>query len=459
MSTAASAPGLRPEELRAALLSVLDFATRAGATAADAVLVQEAAFSAGVRLGEIEKLTDAREKRLGLRVFVGERSALAATADLTRGGLARCAEDTVALARVTQPDPAQGLPERGALASEAPDLDLYDDAAAAPSPEDALARARAAEAAALGSDARLTNSEGAEFSQTAATVAYASTLGFDGGYRSSAFDLSVQPVAETDGHMQRDYWYSRARHLERLDDPIEVGRRAAIRTLRRLGGRRVPTQEAPVVFEAEVAASLLRHLAGAVVGQSLYRGTSFLLGRLGEVIASPLVTIVDDGRRVGGHGSRPFDAEGLATRRTTVVEEGRLTSYLLDTYSARRLGLASTGNAARAVGDAPSAAPTNFYLAAGTASAESIIASIDRGLLVTELIGFGVNPVTGDYSRGATGLWIEHGEIAYPVEEITIAGSLLEMFRDIEMVGDDLVFRGSVASPTLKIRRMTIAGT
>lgn len=453
-----AATGLRPEKLRAALLSILDFATHAGATAADAVLVQQASFSAGVRLGEIEKLTDAREKRLGIRVFVGERSALAATADLTRGGLARCATDTVALARVTQPDPQHGLPERGALATEAPDLDLYDDAAAVPAPENAIARAREAEAAALGSDPRLSNSEGAEFSQTAATIAYASTLGFDGGYRSSIFHLGVEPVAVSDGRMQRDHWYARARHLSRLDDAAEIGRKAAARTLRRLGGRRVPTQEAPVVFEAEVAASLLRHLASAVVGQSLYRGTSFLLGKLGERVAAPLVTVVDDGRMPGGHGSRPFDAEGLPTRRTTVIEQGRLASYLLDTYSARRLGLASTGNAARSVGDAPSAAPTNLYLAAGDTSPDEIIASVDRGLLVTELIGFGVNPVTGDYSRGAAGLWIEHGEITHAVEEITIAGNLLEMFRDIELVGSDLEFRGSVAAPTLKISRMTIAG-
>ncbi len=455
----ASTGGLRPEEMRAALLSVLDFASRAGATAADAVLVQQSAFAAGVRLGEIEKLTDAREKRLGLRVFVAERCALAATADLTRGGLARCADDTVALARVTQPDPAHGLPDRAALASEAPDLDLYDEAAATPSPEDALARARAAEGAALACDPRLSNSEGAEFSQSGATIAYASTLGFDGGYRSSSFNLAVEPVAVAGASMQRDYWYAHARHLDRLDDAAEVGRRAAARALRRLGARRIPTQEAPIVFEAEVAASLLRHLAGAVVGQSLYRGTSYLLGRLGEIVASPLVTVIDDGRMPGGHGSRPFDAEGLPTRRTAVITEGRLTSYLFDTYSARRLGAVSTGNAARAVGDAPSAAPTNLYLAAGTTAVADILASVDRGLLVTELIGFGVNPVTGDYSRGAAGLWIEHGEIAYPVEEITIAGNLLDMFRDIEMVGDDLEFRGSVVAPTLKVARMTIAGS
>jgi PmbA protein len=258
--------------------------------------------------------------------------------------------------------------------------------------------------------------------------------------------------------MQRDFWFARARHRSDLEEPAAVGRRAAERTLRRLGARKVRTQEAPVVFEPEVAVSLLRHLAGAVTGQNLYRGNSFLLGRLGDTIASEAVTVVDDGRVRRGHGSRPFDAEGLPTRRTVVIDRGRLASYLLDTYSARRLALASTGNASRSAGEAPSAAATNLFLQAGTHSAAEIIGSVDRGLLVTELIGFGVNPVTGDYSRGAAGLWIEHGEIAHPVEEITIAGNLLDMLRDVEMVGNDLVFRGSVAAPTVKIGRMTIAG-
>jgi len=452
-------PGpLCADDLRAVALEVLDLATRAGATAADAVAVQHAAFSAGVRLGALEKLSDARQKRLGLRVCVGERTAVAATADLTRDGLAHLATDAVALARATQPDPANGLPVRTALATETPDLDLYDATAETPSPDAALERARAAEVAALESDPRLTNSEGAEFSQDAATIAYASTLGFNAAYRSSSFHLGVEPVATSDGRMQRDYWYARARHLDRLEEPVAIGKRAAARTLRRLGARRLPTQEAPVVFEAEVAASLLRHIAAAVVGQSLYRGTSFLLGKLGEMVAAPLVTVVDDGRLPAGHGSRPFDAEGLPTRRTVVIEGGRLTSYLLDTYAARRLGLVATGNAARAVGEAPSAAPTNLYLEAGSHTPEAIIATLDRGLIVTELIGFGVNGVTGDYSRGAAGLWVEHGEIVHPVEEVTIAGNLLDMFRDIELVGNDLLFRGSVAAPTLKVRRMTIAG-
>jgi PmbA protein len=446
------------EEMRSTLLAVLEHATRAGAAAADAVMVESSAFAAGVRLGAVEKLTHARERRLGLRVFAGASSAITATADLSRGGLERFAADAVALARVTAPDPLAGLPEPTALATDTPELDLYDDAAATPNPEQALAQARAAEGAALAADPRLSNSEGAEFSQDASTVGYASTLGFTGSYRRSSFHLGVEPVATHEGTMQRDFWYARARHLARLEDPIAIGQRAAARTLRRLGARRVKTQEAPVVFESTVAVSLLGHLAGALTGQSLYRGTSFLLGRLGDTIAAPRMTVVDDGRLLCGHGSRPFDAEGLPTRRTMVIDRGVLQSYLLDTYSAKRLDLASTGNAARAIGDAPSASPTNFYLEAGTDSPEAIIASIDRGLLVTELIGFGVNPVTGDYSRGAAGLWIEHGEIVHPVEEITIAGNLLDMFRAIEMVGNDLEFRGSIAAPTLKISHMTIAG-
>ena len=453
-----SGNGQREPVLHATLQDALAQATRAGAAAADAVMVESSAFAAGVRLGEVEKLTDARERRLGLRVFVGASSAIAATADLTPDGLARFAADTVGLARVTAPDPLAGLPERTALAGELPDLDLYDAAATAPNPEHALAQARTAEGAALAVDPRLDNSEGAEFSQDASLIGYASTLGFAGVYRRSSFHLGVEPVATDAGKMQRDFWYARARHLAHLEDPVAIGRRAADRTLRRLGARRVKTQEAPVIFESTVAVSLLGHLAGAVTGQSLYRGTSFLLGRLGDTIAAPHLTVVDDGRLPRGHGSRPFDAEGLPTRRTVVVDRGVLASYLLDTYSARRLSLASTGNAARSVGDSPSAAPTNFYLEAGPHAPAAIIASVERGLLVTELIGFGVNPVTGDYSRGAAGLWIEHGEVVHAVEEITIAGNLLDMFRDVEMVGNDLEFRGSMAAPTLKIRHMTIAG-
>ena len=287
---------------------------------------------------------------------------------------------------------------------------------------------------------------------------YANSLGFIGRYDTSSFSLSVVPVASQNGAMQRDYWYSAHRKLNGLEPAAVVGKKAAERAVRRLGAKRVKTQAAPVVFDAEMAASLLRHWAGAVSGSALYRKTSFLLDKLGEKIATAGVSIDDDARIPSALGSKPFDGEGLPTRRTPVVEDGVLTSYLLDTYSARKLGLRSTGSASRSFADAPVAGPTNFFLRPGDTSPEEIIRSVRSGLYVTELSGFGVNPVTGDYSRGAVGLWIENGELAYPVEEITIAGNLLEMFQHIEALGNDLKLRGTIAAPTLKIARMTIAG-
>jgi PmbA protein len=259
--------------------------------------------------------------------------------------------------------------------------------------------------------------------------------------------------------MQRDAWYTAHRKLAGLEAAADVGREAARRTLRRLGARRPPTCECPVVFDPETAASLLRHLAGAISGSALYRRLSFLLDRLGETVASPAVTVVDDPLRPAGPASRPFDGEGIAQRRRLVVERGVLRTYLLDAYSARRLGLEPTGHAARGVGDAPSAGPTNFYLEPGPHSPEAIVASVRSGLYVTELIGFGVNGVTGDYSRGAVGVWIENGALAYPVEEFTIAGNLRDMLAGVEMVGNDLVLRNALGSPTVKIERMTVAGT
>jgi PmbA protein len=292
----------------------------------------------------------------------------------------------------------------------------------------------------------------------AGRVAYASSLGFVGAYEGSHASLAVVPVATRDGLMQRDSWYTAHRRLERLDPPADVGREAARRALRRLGARRPPTCECPVVFDPETAASLLRHLAGAISGSALYRRMSFLLDRLGEPVASPVVNVVDDPLRRSGPASRPFDGEGVRQARRVVVDRGVLKTYLLDSYSARRLGLRTTGHAARAVGDAPGTGPTNFVLEPGPHAPEAVIASVRSGLYVTELIGFGVNPVTGDYSRGAAGLWIENGALAYPVEELTIAGNLRDMLRDIDMVGNDLVLRSSIAAPTVKLARMTVAG-
>lgn len=434
-------------------------AVAAGARAADALVGESEGLSVGVRLGELEKLKRNRQRRAGLRVFVGDSMAIVSTADLSPAALDALARDACALARSTAPDPHAGLPDPALLARDLPDLDLWDDAVVALEPADALRWAREAEATARAASPEITNSEGAEFGGDGGRVAYASSTGFAGEYRGSHFGLSVTPVAARDGAMQRDSWYTASRKLAALDAPDVVGREAARRTLRHLGARRAQTGEVPVVFEAEIAASLLRHLAGALAGPALYRRTSFLLGRLGETIAAPGVTVIDDPFRPAGPASRPFDAEGVASRRMPIVEAGVLRSYLLDAYSARRLDLAPTGHATRGYGDAPGAAPTNFFLEPGTQTPAEIVASVRSGLYVTELIGFGVNPVTGDYSRGAAGLWIEDGELAYPVEEITIAGNLLAMFRDIAMVADDLSFRNAVAAPTIKIERMIVAGS
>jgi PmbA protein len=266
------------------------------------------------------------------------------------------------------------------------------------------------------------------------------------------------PIASDESGMQRDYWYSTARKFDRLDAPAEIGEEAARRALRRLGARKVPTQKVPVVFAPTIAGGLLGNLCSAISGSAIYRGASFLVDHLGERIAPDHVTVYDDGTLPMALGSKPFDGEGLPTRRTTVVENGVLRSYLLDTYSARKLGMQSTGNAARGAGDPPGVSPTNFYLKPGSHTPEELIASVPNGLYVTGLIGFGVNLVTGDYSRGASGLWIENGELTYPVEEITIAGNLRHMLADIEMIGNDLDMSRKIAAPTLKIGSMTIAG-
>jgi len=430
-----------------------------GATAADVVVAEGDALMVGVRLGNIEKVQRSRAKHLGLRAFVGERSAILSTADFSPASLKQLAADAVALARVTAADPFSGLPEPSELAGAVPDLQLYDPKIAEVTAEQATEWCKAGEAAAMEVDARITNSEGAEFDAGSHLVLYASSNGFQNTYRSSSCSLSVVPVASNDGKMERDHWYSVQRHLAKLDPPEEIGRIAAGRVLRRLGARQLETREVPVVFDPDMAASLLRHLAGAVSGSALYRGMSFLTGKLGETIAPAFVTVYDDGTLPSALGSKPFDGEGLPTRRTPVIERGVLANYLFDTYSARKMQSRSTGNAARSVADSPHVSPTNLILAAGSASPEEIIKSVGSGLYVTELMGFGVNPTTGDYSRGASGLWIEGGALAYPVSEITIAGNLLHMFKDIEAVGNDLVLRHSVAAPTIKISKLTVAGS
>jgi PmbA protein len=440
------------------LTDLLDQAKHRGASAADAFVVADQSFSAQVRLGRVETVKHAREQHLALRVFAGESVAAASTSDLSRESVTRLVEEAVSLARITAPDPLSGLPSADELCRLAPDLDLDDERGHDLSPEEKIELARRAEAAALQADPRITNSEGGDFSDRRARYAYATSHGFAGSYQTSSFSLSVSPVASGNGEMQRDSWYHVTRKRSRLESPEEIGRIAAGRALRRLGARRVKTVEAPVVFDPYTAASLVRHVAGAASGPALYRRASFLLGKLGQRVAAPSVSIVDDGTMVGALGSRPFDGEGLPVRRTVLVDKGVLASYVLDTYSGRKLGLPSTHHAARD-GSGVSVSTTNLYLAAGESSPDEIIKSVKSGLYVTELIGFGVNGVTGDYSRGAVGLWIEDGALAYPVEEITVAGNLLDMFQAVEAVGSDLVFRDRTAAPTLLIGRMVIAGS
>ncbi len=437
---------------------ILARAKRSGATHGDVVMVENESFFVTVRLSEVEKISQAQQKGLGLRLFFGQSSATGSTSDISMDSIEHLIQDTCTLARSTVQDKDSGLPLPEELAGQLKDLDLIDRQARSVSVEGKIDLARAAEKKALGVDPRITNSEGGECSSQFNRVIYSNSAGFSGEYEGSVFSLSVVPVASHNGAMERDFWSSTQRKFSRLESPSQVGQKAAQRVLRRLGARKVRTQEVPVIFDPETAASLMRNLSGAVSGDSLYKGASFLMGKLGSKIASDHVTVIDDGTIPAALGSKPFDGEGLATQKKGIVEKGVLQSYLLDTYSGRKLGLPSTGNAARSVGSSPGVAPTNFYLAPGPHDPEQIISSVQDGFYVTELIGFGVNSVTGDYSRGAAGLWIEGGQLTYPVEEVTIAGNLKEMFMNIEMVGSDLDMKYRVAAPTLKISRMTVAG-
>jgi PmbA protein len=440
------------------LQELLHTARARGASAADALAVEHNAFDVEVRLREVEKIQQSQQKRLGLRVFFGQRSATTATSDLSPASLERLVDDTCALARAMAEDSCAGLPEPAETLATIPDLDLWDEATVQLSVEDRTAMAKAAERAALDYDARITNSEGGEYSSSQSRVVYVNSQDFVGQYQAGSVHLAVAAIASDHMGMQRDHWFSAARKLSRLQSPAMIGQEAARRALRRLAAQKVPTQKVPVVFDPATASSVLGHLCTAVSGSAIYRGTSFLLDQLGTRIAPDGFTVYDDGTLPVALGSKPFDGEGLPTRRTVVVEQGVLRSYLLDTYTARKLGMRSTGNAARSAGEAPSVSPTNFYLEPGPYTPEEIIASVPCGLYVTELIGFGVNLVTGDYSRGAAGLWIENGELTHAVEEITIAGNLRQMLMHIEMIGNDFDLRRKVTAPTLKVAEMTVAG-
>ena len=442
-----------------AVQDLLQSARSRGATGGDALLAESTSFDTQVRMGDVETVQNSHQKRLGLRLFFGQRSATTSTSDFSPASLRQLLDDTCVLAQAMAADEHAGLPGADEAAKTVPDLGLCDESLQQLPPAERIAMARDAEKAALDYDRRITNSEGGSYDSSQGDVTYVNSHGFVGQYSASLASMSVSSIASDESGMQSGSWFTAGRRLDSLEAPNALGREAARRTLRRLGARRVPTQKVPVVFEASVAAGLLNHLFSAVSGSAIYRAASFLTDCIGEKIAPDTVNVYDDGTLPGAPGSKPFDGEGLPTRRTAVVENGVLLTYLLDTYTGRKLGMRSTGNAARSAGDAPSVSPTNFFLVPGETTPEEIIASVPSGLYVTGLIGFGVNPVTGDYSRGASGLWIEGGELTYAVEEITIAGNLRQMLADIEMIGNDLDRRRRVMAPTLKIREMTIAGS
>jgi len=462
---------VRPEfadlNLETLAADVVALAMKAGASDAEAVVREGDEFSVNVRMGQVETLKESGSRGLGLRVFLGTRSASASTSDLTAEGICQLVEGAMALAKVTEEDPFTGLPETGEFGtciSNTGDLHLYYDDVYSLSGPERIELARRAEAAALAADPRITNSDGGSFEAATGRKVLANSRGFLGGYRTSSAGVSVAPLAmDANGAMQCDGWWSSARRLALLDTPEAVGQEAARRTLRRLGARRVPTQRVPIVFAPEAARTLLGSIFEAASGDAIWRSASFLAGRLGELIAAPAVNLIDDNTMLlpsgaGGFGSSPFDGEGLPSRRTVVVEAGVLRTYLMNTYSARKLGMKSTHNASRGLAGTPGIGCGNLYLTPGTLSEEQIIGDVPAGLYVTGLMGFGVNVVTGDYSRGATGLWIENGELTHAVEEVTIAGNLAEMLRNVTAIGSDLEFRSAVASPTLRIDGMTIAG-
>lgn len=439
---------------------VVDRARKGGASAAECVVSEGEEFSATVRLGEVERLKEAGSRAIGLRVLDGTRVASSYTSDFTSGGITKLIDSALTSMRFTSDDPHAGLPDAGELGVgvAAADLGLYSDRALDLDAASRIALAREAEQTARDADERIVNSDGATVGAGWSHWMLANSSGFTGGYRSATCSLSMVPVAESNGQKERDYWYTVARSFGELEDPAEVGRIAAERTLRRLNPTKVASQRVPVVFEPRTAKSLLGHLFSAVSGDSVYREASFLANKLGAQIAHAGVNVVDDGLLPGGFGTSPFDDEGVRSRRTPVVAGGVLENYLLNSYTARKLGMATTGNASRSLVGNPSVGAGNLMLAPGEHSANEVIGSVNSGLYVTELIGFGVNLVSGDYSRGASGYWIENGELAYPVSEITIAGNLADMFLGIDMIGSDLDYRGSTIAPTLRIREMTVAG-
>jgi PmbA protein len=451
-------------ELEGIAQLAVELARKAGADDAEVLVRDGSELTAKVRLGEPELVQEAGSRALGLRVLRGGKRAVTYTSDLRREALEALCAETVTLAELAEPDEFALPPDPALLAKAIPELDLYDGNVAEVDAAWALRQAIAGEAAARKADARVTNSEGATWSRVLGATAFATSGGFVGGYRGSYASFVVEPLCDdmtdpTNPKKRNGYWWTASRFLADLDPAEAVGIEATRRTVATLGSRKVETQECAIVFDPEVARSIVGTIFSVANGSAFWRKSSYLVGKEGELIASPLVTIIDDPLIPRAPGSRPFDGDGLPTRKNSVVEKGVLGPVLCDVYSAKKLGRSSTGSAGRGIGGNPGPTTSNLIMQAGTTTRKQLLADTGRGLYVTSLMGFGFNPVTGDFSRGAQGFWIEGGELTFPVSEVTIAANFDEILKRIDLVADDLELRSSTAAPTFRVSHMTLAGT
>jgi len=436
------------------LEDLLAKARSAGADAADAVLIEGTSLSLAQRLGEPESLERAENTDVGLRVFIGQSQAIVSTSDFSPNALDQIVIQAIAMAKSVPADPYCGIADSSQIVTAPPDLDMCD-------PKDVSADtlkqwAREGEDAARAVPG-VTNSEGAESSWSKTRIALMASNGFAQTYERSRVGMAVSVLAGKGTAMERDYDYSSAVYAEDLGNPAKIGKSAGKKAVKRLNPRKMPTAQVPIVYDPRAGRSLIGHLSSAINGQTVARGTTFLKDCLGEKLFPKNIQIIDEPHRPRGLGSRPFDGEGIATETITVIDQGVLTTWLMDLRSARQLGLETNGRAARGVSSPPSPSTTNLYLAPGAVTPAELMADIKSGFYVTELIGMGVNTVTGDYSRGASGYWIENGEIAFPVSEVTIAGNLKEMYPTLS-AANDLEFRYGTDAPTLRIEGMTVAG-
>ena len=439
---------------------IVDKARRHGADEVDVYVVASTESSVQVRHGQTERVVDAGSNGVGIRVIKDKRTAICSTADLTPLALEQMVRDAVDLASISEPDEYAGLPDRAELAlSSQPNLQLYDEAIESLSTDEMRDLALRCEHTAFEYDRRVTNSDSCEMSIVRSQIALANSLGFGGSYIGTHASMGIEAICDdAEGKKRNDHWFSSERALHRLETPEEVGRKAAARAVAKLGARKVGTTAVPVVWEAPVAHALLRIVGQAVSGEALYRRSTFLAELESQQVASPLFTLTDDPLLPGRIGSRPFDGEGVSSRRVPVFDAGMFQNFLFDAYNARRLGRRTTGAAHRAIASEPAPGTSNFVMMPGDTPPEALYSGIVEGLLLTDLMGFGVNLTTGDFSRGAQGFWIEKGRIAYPVTEINLSGNLKDMLLGIDAVGNDLLWRGSSAAPSFRMSRLTVSG-